>query len=177
MSSATNARTRSTTPWLHALDQPAGNHGPPPPPTGDGPDYGLRMSKDPVVSGFGAYLENTIADAGFDTPTHFARAAKIDPSVVHRWISEEQRPTLKLLERAAPHLGRTVNALVSAAYPEPRGGTDPVRPTELHPLARDLDRLLGEKSKMPEGERQALETVLRGLLAPYARYLGRRKSA
>lgn len=137
--------------------------------------YGLRVSKDAQASGFGAYIADAIADAGFTTSTHFARAIDVDPSVVRRWINGQQRPTLRLLERAAPALNRSLNDLVAAAYPE--RSSEAVQPIPLHPLARDVDVLLGANSRLPEKEREALETVLRRLLEPYRSGTPRRKTS
>jgi transcriptional regulator with XRE-family HTH domain len=58
-----------------------------------------------AAAGFGAYLKEAILAAHFPTPTHFARAVGTDPSVVLRWLSGEQRPTIKSIERIAPVLG------------------------------------------------------------------------
>ena len=129
-----------------------------------------------VVSGFGAYLREAILAAGFPTPTHFARAAGTDPSVVLRWLSEEQRPTIRSIERIAPVLGVGINELVLAAYPDRLNGTAPAAPTVTHPLVRDLARLLADDSPVPRADREALETVLARMLEPYRRLLRRRKS-
>src|SRR6187402_2940666 len=67
---------------------------------------------------FGGYLKEAIQAARFPTPTHFARAVGMDPSVVLRWLSEEQRPTIRSIERIAPVLGLTINEMVHAAYPD-----------------------------------------------------------
>jgi transcriptional regulator with XRE-family HTH domain len=140
--------------------------------------YGLRMSKDAQDSGFGAYLVDAIDAAGFDTSTQFARAVDVDPSVVRRWINGQQRPTLRLLERVAPALKKNLNDLVRAAYPENASdGAGAAVAVPLHPLARDVDVLLGPKSRLADKDREALETVLAGLLEPYRSRTGRRRSA
>src|SRR3979490_741329 len=68
-------------------------------------------------AGFGASLRDAIHASGFTTPTHFARTVGTDPSVVLRWISEEQRPTIRSIERIAPVLGRTIHEMLDPAYP------------------------------------------------------------
>src|ERR1700759_5091970 len=75
-----------------------------------------------AATGFGGYLKEAILAARFPTPTHFARAVGTDPSVVLRWLSEEQRPTIRSIERIAPALGPSINELVRAAYPAGGGG-------------------------------------------------------
>ena len=128
------------------------------------------------ATGFGAYLKEAILAAQFPTPTHFARAVGTDPSVVLRWLSEEQRPTIKSIERIAPVLGKTINELVLAAYPDRLNGPAPAVLPATHPLVHDLARMLAGDSPIPRADREALETVLDRLLEPYRRLLRRRKS-
>jgi transcriptional regulator with XRE-family HTH domain len=126
--------------------------------------------------GFGGYLKEAIQAAGFPTPTHFARTAGTDPSVVLRWLSGEQRPTIRSIERIAPVLGRGINELVVAAYPDRVGGPQPVPPV-THPFVYELGRILAPDSEIPEADRAALEAVLDRLLDPYRKILRRRRSA
>lgn len=132
------------------------------------------MSQTPI--GFGAYLRDAIHAAGFATPTHFARVVGTDPSVVLRWISEEQRPTIRSIERIAPVLGKSINDVVRAAYPDRLGVTDPTPGSRLHPIAYEIGRILAEDSPVAIADRQALETVLDRMLEPYRRELRRRRA-
>ena len=135
-----------------------------------------RTYADRVAStGFGAYLKEAILAARFPTPTHFARAAGTDPSVVLRWLSEEQRPTIRSIERIAPVLGKSINELVRAAYPDRLSGPEPTSPA-MHPLAHELARLLADDSPIPRADREALVTVLDRMLAPYRKLSRRRRS-
>ena len=135
------------------------------------------MDHDGQPGGFGAYLPDMIHAAGFPTPTHFARAVDTDPSVVLRWINEEQRPTIRSIEKIAPVLGKTINEIVMAAYPD-RLGTRPPAPSEsLHPLAYELGRMLGADSPVPQPEREALVSVLDHLIEPYRKMMRRRRTA
>ena len=127
-------------------------------------------------TGFGVYLKEAILAARFPTPTHFARAAGTDPSVVLRWLSEEQRPTIKSIERIAPALGKSINELVVAAYPDRLFGPAPAVVPVTHPLVHDLGRMLADDSQIPRADREALETVLDRMLDPYRRLMRRRKS-
>jgi len=138
-------------------------------------DYDWLVSQTPI--GFGLYLRDAIHAAGFATPTHFARVVGTDPSVVLRWISEEQRPTIRSIERIAPVLGRTINEMVEAAYPDSladQAGTQP--PPPLHPLAYELGRMLADDSPIPAADRQALLSVLNRIMDPYRRDMLRRGS-
>ncbi|MFI5494761.1 multiprotein-bridging factor 1 family protein [Actinoplanes sp. NPDC051859] len=126
---------------------------------------------------FGDYLKDAIDAARFPTPTHFARAVGMDPSVVLRWLSGEQRPTIRSIERIAPVLGRTINELVLAAYPDRLAGPPPRPVPAPHPLVRELDRMLADDSPIPAADRRALETVLDRMIDPYRQVLRRRRSA
>jgi transcriptional regulator with XRE-family HTH domain len=126
--------------------------------------------------GFGVYLREAINAARFPTPTHFARAVGTDPSVVLRWLSAEQRPTIRSIERIAPVLGKSINELVVAAYPDRLGISGP-EIQAAHPLVHELARMLADDSPIPEPDRHALETVLGRMLDPYRKVMRRRRSA
>jgi transcriptional regulator with XRE-family HTH domain len=128
-----------------------------------------------AATGFGRYLKEAILAARFPTPTHFARAVGTDPSVVLRWLSEEQRPTIRSIERIAPILGRSINELVRAAYPDRLSGSVPEVPA-VPPLVHELARMLADDSPIPRADRAALETVLDRLLDPYRKVLRRRRT-
>jgi transcriptional regulator with XRE-family HTH domain len=138
--------------------------------------YAAAMSSASPAIGFGVYLKEAIQAARFPTPTHFARAVGTDPSVVLRWLSEEQRPTIRSIERIAPVLGKSINELVVAAYPDRVGDAAPA-PRPVHPLAHELGLMLADDSPIAVADRQALETVLDRMLEPYRKVLRRRRSA
>ncbi len=125
--------------------------------------------------GFGAYLRDAIHAAGFTTPTQFAREVGTDPSVVLRWISEEQRPTIRSIERIAPVLGKSINDMVQAAYPDQLGQPAGAPPARIHPIAYELGRILADDSPVPATDREALANVLDLMLEPYRRVLRRRR--
>jgi transcriptional regulator with XRE-family HTH domain len=127
-------------------------------------------------TGFGVYLKEAILAARFPTPTHFARAVGTDPSVVLRWLSGEQRPTIRSIERIAPVLGRSINELVLAAYPDRLSNPPHAAPAAAHPLAHELGRLLADDSPIPRADREALEIVLDRMLEPYRKLSRRRRS-
>jgi transcriptional regulator with XRE-family HTH domain len=134
------------------------------------------MTSSTPEPGFGGYLKEAIQAARFPTPTHFARAAGTDPSVVLRWLSGEQRPTIRSIERIAPVLGRSIPEIVVAAYPDRVGGPAPAPPA-THPLVHELGLILAPDSPVPEPDRAALESVLDRMLDPYRKVLRRRRSA
>jgi transcriptional regulator with XRE-family HTH domain len=126
--------------------------------------------------GFGDYLRNAIHAAGFATPTQFARAVNTDPSVVLRWLSEEQRPTIRSLERVAPALHKSISEMVGAAYPDRLGEADR-RPAgaHLHVLGYEVGRILATDSPISAEDRDALIAVLNRMLEPYRRDMRRRR--
>jgi transcriptional regulator with XRE-family HTH domain len=126
--------------------------------------------------GFGAYLKEAILAARFPTATHFARAVGTDPSVVLRWLSEEQRPTIRSIEKIAPALGRSINEVILAAYPDRLSDPHPAI-RQLHPFAYELGRMLDDGSPIPLADRQALESVLDRILDPYRKVMRRRRTA
>lgn len=126
-----------------------------------------------AATGFGGYLKEAILAARFPTPTHFARAVGTDPSVVLRWLSEEQRPTIRSIERIAPVLGKSINELVRAAYPDRLNGPAP-EVAAVHPLVHELARILADDSPIPQADRVVLETVLDRLVDPYRKIMRRR---
>ena len=141
-----------------------------------GGGYHWLVSQHREAPGFGTYLREAIHAGGFTTPTHFARVASTDPSVVLRWISGEQRPTIRSIERIAPLLGKTINEMVLAAYPDQLGAQPSTAPT-LHPLAYDVARILADDSPVSADDRLALANVLDRIMDPYRRQFRRRNSA
>ena len=138
--------------------------------------YASPMTPSRPAIGFGVYLKEAIHAARFPTPTHFARAVGTDPSVVLRWLSEEQRPTIRSIERIAPVLGKSINELVVAAYPDRVAGQQPAVQV-THPLVHELALMLADDSPIPEPDRLALATVLDRMIDPYRKVLRRRRSA
>ena len=75
-------------------------------------------------------------------------------------------------------LGKTINEMVLAAYPDQLGvDPAPAAPVTLHPLASELSRILADDSPISSEDRQALANVLDRLLDPYRRQFRRRTSA
>ena len=133
-----------------------------------------RVGQQGQSVGFGDYLRNAIHAAGFATPTQFARAVNTDPSVVMRWLSEDQRPTIRSLERVASKLGKSINEMVGAAYPDRLGEAAPTHAEYLHKLGYEVGRMLASDSPISEDDRHALITVLNRMLEPYRRDMRRR---
>lgn len=135
------------------------------------------MEQDPEDVGFPAYLRATIQAAGFETPTQFARKAGVEPSVIFAWLRGDRRPAIRLLERVAPTLNVETQTLVGAAYPEIANSTV-ATPTVriLHPLAAEVERLLGAGSPLNPEEQQRVATIVEAAVAPYASRTRRRRA-
>ena len=133
-----------------------------------------RVGQQEQSVGFGDYLRNAIHAAGFATPTQFARAVNTDPSVVLRWLSGDQRPTIRSLERVAPKLGKSVHEMVGAAYPDRLSDVATVPQTRMHDLGYEVGRILASDSPIPAADRDALSAVLNRMLEPYRRDMRRR---
>lgn len=124
---------------------------------------------------FVEYLRSAIRGAGYSTPTQFARKAELDPSVVLRWLTGGQRPTIRSLERVAPLLGRSTSEMVRAAYPD-RFDRDDKNAAPMHELGYEVGRLLGADSNISAEDRCFLERLLNTILEPYRPRKGRRRS-
>lgn len=135
--------------------------------------YRLRVSKPPT-------FPELIADAieqWYASDSDFARRAGVSSSAVSRWIAGTAVPTVPTLEKIAPHLRIDAPTLIAIAYP---GTGTPARlpvAQPLHPLARDIDRLLDEKSGVPAEKREALATLIEHVVAPYRHHLRKRRAS
>lgn len=69
----------------------------------------------------GEYVRDAIQAAGYRSPTAFARAADLDPSVVLRWIGGKAHPAAETLTRVAPLLKVKAADLIAVAYPDRAG--------------------------------------------------------
>lgn len=125
------------------------------------------MRKRVPVPAFPDYLKEAIPRMGYQTPTDFARAAGISPSVVLRWLNGQTRPLVPLLERVAPFLGTRLSTLVRLAYPEIDEGIPIENSAALHPLAAELDRRLGPRSTLSDLDKDTLTRIVDSVLAPY----------
>jgi transcriptional regulator with XRE-family HTH domain len=114
---------------------------------------------------FGEYFTNALARTPFKNPTAFARAAKVSPAAVSRWVNGQQRPTPRLLARIAPLVPREdgeghVDArdLVAIAYPEGvPDGSVPAQLAPMHRLATRLNRYLSPDGPLSTAQRDELE--------------------
>jgi transcriptional regulator with XRE-family HTH domain len=140
--------------------------------------YRLQVGKDQELPSFPEWLASAIA-ARYDSDSAFARAAGVSPSVVSRWTRGDLTPTPRFLEKIAPALGVSATTLSAIAYPgltdQPTPAAQEQRP--LHPLARDVDRLIGDESPVPEAERATLAGLLEAVVSPYRRHLRKRRTA
>ncbi len=111
---------------------------------------------------FGSWLQSRIAEAGYRSPSAFAIAADLQPSVVHRWINGKVRPTPDGLVKAAKPLRIRVTEMLARGLDIP----ELEQHHELHPLAVRVNRLLTDHDLIPAEEQRMLETMLDRLITP-----------
>jgi transcriptional regulator with XRE-family HTH domain len=116
---------------------------------------------------FEAYLRHAIQAAGFASPSQFARSVNLDPSVVLRWLSGIQRPTVQSLEKVAPSLGLSTADLVRAAYPDRLGHDGKPMGSPVNQLAHEIDLMLANDSPIPPDRRKELVVVLQNVLSSF----------
>lgn len=141
--------------------------------------YSLRVREDRPT--FAQVLIDVIG-RWYESDSDFARKAGVSPSAVSRWVAGMQVPRPETIRKMAPWMrdanGRAHGAgwLLAVAYPdvaETREGRAEAAPN-MHPLAREVMRLLADDSPMPEGMREIFANLLDHLIAPYRRYLRKR---
>jgi len=141
--------------------------------------YDCFMGQDRDLDGFPTYLRRAITDAGFDTPTQFARTARIEPSVVFAWLRGERRPTMRLIERFAPVLNLEIRTVASEAYPEAASRARQNTPAQpkLVRQAADVQLALGPDSPLTEDERQRVIVFVEAGIGPVRAKLRRRRAS
>lgn len=139
--------------------------------------YPLRMSKD--QRDFADVLQAAI-DKWYESAEDFARKSGgvVSNSSVSRWLARKSLPSAKKIQELAPLMHMTPQRLMAICYPGTAGGKTvtvvPERP--IHPLARELDRIVGVDSPLAEDTRELVEKLVDTVLAPYRRYLRSRKA-
>lgn len=119
---------------------------------------------------FAAYLEAAMTAAG-KSQADLARAAKVPPSVVSRWLRGAQ-PSVENLRLLSPALRVPVRDLVVAAghmRPEEVGLLKPPPP----PGAPDLVEAIMAQDWLPAETKRAMVTLLGELQTGYERESGR----
>jgi hypothetical protein len=111
---------------------------------------------------FGSWLAARITEAGYRSPSGFATAADLQPSMVLRWINGKVQPTPEALVKAAKALRVRVSEMLARGLNIP----ELEETHELHPLAVRVNRLLTDHDLVPEDERRMLETMLDRFLTP-----------
>lgn len=144
--------------------------------------YRLRVSKPEEPPDFTDWLRKQV-EQKYETDSDFARAASISASAASRLLAGKGTPTPSTLEKIAVALDRPVVELFALAYSADMVADIAARvaahPAQaLHPLARELQHMLaGPNHVVPEDDRNRIETLVEAVLAPYRRYLKRRRRA
>jgi hypothetical protein len=111
---------------------------------------------------FGDWLAERIHEAGYRSPSGFATAAGLQPSMVLRWINGKVQPTPEALVKAAAPLRVRVTEMLARGLDIP----ELEQHHELHPIAVRVNRLLTDHDLVPEDEQRMLETMLDRLITP-----------
>lgn len=139
-----------------------------------------------------AFREYVIAHAKglgiAESTADLSRATGIGRSMLSKWFSGSERPSPRSLERLAAVLERGIprrpdqpsaldDLMQLAGWSKARDElpTPPPAP-ERHPLAVELDHMLGENSRLSEEDRDVLAGLVDRVLAGWRRD-GRRRTA
>lgn len=104
----------------------------------------------------------------------FAKATKVPASSLSRWLTDPTvTPEPYMLDRVAERLSASAadrqrlyeRLMVAAGHIPAPEAPDPT--DDLPPEAREVGRLLGERSPLPKQEREMLAEMLSRLLSPY----------
>ncbi|NUT52369.1 MAG: helix-turn-helix transcriptional regulator [Saccharothrix sp.] len=135
------------------------------------------MSKD--TRDFAEVLQAAI-DKWYESAEDFARKSGgvVSNSSVSRWLARKSVPSARKIEQIAPLMHITPERLMAICYPSMAGGrTVTVMPDKpIHPLARELDRMIGDGSPLAEDTRDVIERLVDSVLAPYRKLLRSRKA-
>lgn len=98
----------------------------------------------------------------FSSPSAFARAIDADPSLILRWVAGRVRPSIDLLQRAAPVLRVPIVELISRGL-----SIDLKLQAPTDPLLIDIARVLAGDTGATENEIARLRTILGYVIDPY----------
>ena len=124
---------------------------------------------------FGQVLLDLIERYGFRSQSEFARHVDIQSSTISRWVTKPYTPEPKLLAKVAHRLAAD-NAEGDALYSEllraagHLGGaksTSEHQQPAMHPLARDLAKMLSEHSALSEEDRDLLARMVEKVLGGF----------
>jgi hypothetical protein len=142
--------------------------------------YPLHVSTTPD---FADILSRSI-DRWYDSFEDFARQAtkvagkKIWASNVSRWCSRTNTPSISMIQLIAPLVlddnrqPIAMQELINSAYPGINapgtpGASKVARVRTVHPLALEIDGLIGDNSMLNEEARDRLESLFETIVAPY----------
>lgn len=140
--------------------------------------YSLQMSKE--TRSFGQVLQAAI-DKWYESAEDFARKSegRVSNSSLSRWLAGKSLPSARMIEVLAPMMHISPQRLTAICYPNLAGGrTSATSAAEkpIHPLARELDRLIGGESPLSEDVRELIVRLVDSVLAPYRKFLRSRKA-
>lgn len=128
---------------------------------------------------FKAYVVGCAANLeGVNSQADIARAAGVGPSLLSKWFRGEETPSLDSLKKLAGLPGAKLDDLLQlTGRVSGDGAVAAVAVRAAHPLARELDDMLAERSPIATADRQVLVTLVDRVIDPYRRVMRRRRSA
>ncbi|MGN9802021.1 helix-turn-helix domain-containing protein [Micromonospora sp. L32] len=114
-----------------------------------------------------------------DSTAELGRHVGIGRSMLSKWFSGSERPSPASLEKLAKGLRAPIDDLMQLAGWSKVGAALPTPPPpELHPLAAEVDQMLGDNSRLSEEDREALAGLVDRVLAGWRpQRNGRRRTA
>lgn len=111
---------------------------------------------------FGPWLRARISDAGYRSPSAFARAMGADPSLVLRWVNGDVTPTPDALAKAAQQLKIPFEDVLYRAF----GSTGPPKGREIPPILVEFLHMLADDSPLDAVEQERIRVILDAVAAP-----------
>lgn len=126
---------------------------------------------------FGWYLLHRMAEHEPRlTQSDLARLAGVGQATISRWIYDDIRPDTERLGRLALALGVSKNELLQrAGHGTAALDLEDLGEPALHPILAEARMMLDPASPLTDEERDNLEQVLTGIVAPYRRAMRRRR--
>ncbi len=140
-----------------------------------------RRVKEPTR--LGRYVLSRMADVGMTKQVDLVRASGTDPATGRPRISESTVSRLILSEEYIPNRD-TIIALAEALRVDPKAlllfifdlGDTPATAKPLHPRAAEVDRLLGDGSRLSDDDKVFYDTMIARLIEPPLKAASRKRA-
>lgn len=141
----------------------------------------VRRVKEPTR--LGRYVLSRMRDVGMTKQVDLVRASGTDPATGRPHISESTVSRIILSDEYIPNRD-TIVALAKALRVDPKAlllfifelGDTPATQTPLHPRAAEVDRLLGDASRLSDEDKALYDTMIARLIEPPLKAAGRKRA-